>query len=420
MSSTKCSRPNLGWLRPSRRRVFHELAILACCLLLASCGEGEQPVQAVSVRDSVGIRIVEYDGVPTPAGTASISAAPIYRYGEQPEHYPFQLIWLGALQPDGSAIIVDTGSREVVRVEMGGGAHSILARNGQGPNEVRWVSGVFVLGQDTILLEDDGNARFAVFESGTATRSTSTMGDRSLTGGLRTYGVAPDGDLLMGTSSYRPGFADPWLPGQLVRLNLETLAADTIGQYDLVPFGARDGLRNPFMPSGHIDAAGDDFIVARSDRPELEWRGADGATRQVLRWRPEPRYPGEADLDQFKELRRGVLRRVNPQYGGDALEAFLAERLSRYEIVEDRPLPVFATIQVDDVRRVWLAHFDAAGNSGGAVPGYSIVGPDGIWLAEFTSPASFRLLDVAFGRVLGMVTDELDVQHIVVFDLDIS
>ena len=136
----------------------HKLAALACCLLLASCGEGKQPAQAVSVRDSVGIRIVEYDGVPTPAGTASISAAPIYRYGDAPEHYPFQLIWLGALQPDGSAIIVDAGSREVVRVEMGGGSHSILARNGEGPNEVRSVSGVFVLGQDTVLVEDDGNA----------------------------------------------------------------------------------------------------------------------------------------------------------------------------------------------------------------------------------------------------------------------
>ena len=111
---------------------------------------------------------------------------------------------------------------------------------------------------------------------------------------------------------------------------------------------------------------------------------------------------------------------MNPQLGGDALEEFLADQLSRYEIVQSRPLPMFATIQVDDVGRVWLSHFDAAGIRGGAVPGYSIVGPDGIWLAEFTSPASFRLLDVAFGRVLGVVAGELDVQHIAVFDLDID
>ena len=172
-------------------------SVATTCLIVVACTGGEPTGQAMSVWDSAGIRIVEYDGVPASAGTVSLSPEPIYRHGTEPDHYLFQLIWLGALQPDGSAIIVDAGSQDLVRIDFGGDSYSILARNGEGPNEVRRVVGVFVLGQDTILVEDDGNARFAVFESGTVTRSTSTMGDRSLTTGLRAYGVAPNGDLKL-------------------------------------------------------------------------------------------------------------------------------------------------------------------------------------------------------------------------------
>jgi hypothetical protein len=420
MRDPLCSGQGEGLKAAAHKRVACAGAILAVSLVISACGTGEPTISGMSVRDSTGIRIVEYEGLPSAAGTVSLSPEPVYRYGNQSDDYLFQLIWLGALQPDGSAIVVDAGSQEIVRVDFGGGSHSILARSGEGPNEVRRALGVFVLGQDTVLVEDDGNARFAVFASGTVVRSSSTMGDRSLTTGLRAYGVAPNGDLMMGTSSYRSDFEVPWLPGQLVRLDPETLVADTIGQYDMVPYAPREGPRNPFMAGGDIEAFDDDFIVVRADRPEVVWRGADGATRQLVRWQPDPRYPSESDFEDFTELLRGDLRRVNPQLGGDALERFVNEQLSRYEIASNEPLPVFATIQADDVGRIWLSHFSASGIRGGGVPGYSVVGPDGVWLGEVISPPSFRMLDVASGRVLGVVTDELDVQHIVVFDLDIS
>ncbi len=82
----------------------------------------------------------------------------------------------------------------------------------------------------------------------------------------------------------------------------------------------------------------------------------------------------------------------------------------------DEPLPLFSMLHGDDEGRVWLAHFDPARNRAG-VPGYTVIGPDGEWLGVLESPESFRLLDVAGGRVLGVFKDDLDVEHVVVYEL---
>ena len=284
---------------------------------------------------------------------------------------------------------------------------------------MRRVMGVFILGQDTVLVEDDGNGRFTVFEQGSPARTTSTLGDGSLNTGLRARGVAPNGDLLMTTSSYRRGFPEPWLPGRLVRFDPNTRVADTVGSYDMARFVPEEGPENPFMPSGEEAAAQGRFVIARTDLAEIKWLSPDGALLQIVRWSPERRYPAEEDLDLFLDGLRLDLRRMNPQLGGASLESMINSQLSRYEIMADEPLPLFSILHGDDEGRVWLAHYDPARNRAG-VPGYTVIGPDGEWLGVLESPASFRLLDVAGGRVLGVFKDDLDVEHVVVYELRVT
>ena len=152
----------------------------------AACGGEVQPVGSVSELDSAGVRIVEYAGAPKPTRAITLSPQPIYLHGDEPDDYLFQVIWVGALQPDGSAVVVDAGTQEIVRIDSDGSSYVVLARAGEGPSEVRRVMSVFVLGQDTVLVEDDGNGRFTVFEHGSPVRTTSTLGDGSLSRGLRT------------------------------------------------------------------------------------------------------------------------------------------------------------------------------------------------------------------------------------------
>ena len=49
--------------------------------------------------------------------------------------------------------------------------------------------------------------------------------------------------------------------------------------------------------------------------------------------------------------------------------------------------------------------------------GYSILAPDGTWLGEVRAPEGVRLLDVAQGRALGVFTDELGVESLVLYEL---
>ena len=393
------------------------LMIVVCAS--AACGGEVQPVTSVSERDSAGVRIVEYAGAPEPTRAITLSPQPIYVHGDEPGDYLFQSIWVGALQPDGSAVVVDSGTQEIVRIALDGSSHSVLARDGQGPSEVRRAMSVFVLGQDTVLVEDDGNVRITVFEHGSPVRTTSTMGDGSLSRGLRAHGVAPNGDLLMGTSSYRRGFTEPWLPGYLVRFDPIARVADTVGSYDMVPFVPQDGSENPFASFGQVASAQGLFVVVRSDRAEIKWISSDGALLQIVRWNPKREYPSDADLDLFRASLRPDLARVNPQLGGDDFDRFITSQLARYEVVADEPLPLFGTLHGDDEGRVWLAHFDPARYRAG-VPGYTVIGPDGEWLGVLESPESFRLLDVAGGRVLGIFKDDLDVEHVVVYELRVT
>ena len=50
------------------------------------------------------------------------------------------------------------------------------------------------------------------------------------------------------------------------------------------------------------------------------------------------------------------------------------------------------------------------------MPPYTVIAPDGEWLGV-EAPATFRLLDVAGGLVLGVELDEMDVVSVVVYEL---
>jgi hypothetical protein len=85
----------------------------------------------------------------------------------------------------------------------------------------------------------------------------------------------------MSTSSYMPGFPEPWLQGSLVSLDLEKVTPDTVAKFDMAGYANPDGPINPFGPSGWGRATGHGFVTARMDRPEVVWRDADGTLRQI-------------------------------------------------------------------------------------------------------------------------------------------
>lgn len=381
----------------------------------AGCEGQDVETAARSVSDSVGVRIVEYaSGLEASSRRASVE--PIFVHGSRPGAYLFQTIWAGVLQPDGGAVVYDMGSQEILLLGAEGVFRAPLATQGAGPDEVRRVMSLSVLGQDTILVEDDGNARLAVFTPDGVLSSVSTAGDFSVTSGLRVHGIESENRLLMGTSAYHPGFEEPWFRGHMAVFSLPNQQVDTIGTFDLAPRVDLRGPVHPFLPRGTLTAAGGMFVHGRSDNSELRWTRSEGRLAQVLRWQASVEYPTAEDMQERADRLRIDLRRVNPGLSGEPLEAMIQRSLERYEVYADMPLPLWNELKGDALGRTWIAEFTPAGSGGGSAR-YFMIGPAADRLSMVEFPSRVRLLDASRERVLVVQRDEMDVEHVAVYRL---
>jgi len=401
---------------PTSSRVIR-LAVTCLAALSAACTPADTgQATSATTRDSAGVHIVEYPATPQPTHSITLSSEPLLRHGHRDGDYLFQTVWTGALQPDGGVVIGDGRNIEVVLIGPDGELRSVLASTGEGPSEVRRVMSVMVLGQDTIVVEDDGNGKHMVFEDGVLVRTVPTAGDFALNVGLRTMGVDSRSRLLMTSSAYMPGFEEPWLQGHMVVFDLDGSPADTVGSYDWVRSVGEGESANPFGTGGRPAVSGGSFVYGRSDIPELTWWGTEGGVQQILRWAPEREYPTARHWDAFESSLRADYPRNNPGRSEAELAPLIERSLARYEVRPEEPLPLYTEIHGDRDGGVWLSAF-VPGSPLGSFPSYDVIAPDGIWLGAVEAPAGFRLLDVAGDRVLGVLTDELGVESVAVFGL---
>ena len=138
----------------------HRGPCLAALLALAvtGCGESLEPtgVAEVQIRDSAGIRIVEYAGTPS-VPTLTLADEPLYTHGTGPDVYQFASIGAAALYPDGSAAVFDWRNREIILLGPYGAFLNVLARQGDGPGEISQYGTIALTadGTDTLLVADD-------------------------------------------------------------------------------------------------------------------------------------------------------------------------------------------------------------------------------------------------------------------------
>lgn len=223
------------------------------------------------------------------------------------------------------------------------------------------------------------------------------------------------GRLLLGTSGFNPRFDEPWLQGQLAVFDAESRRLDTVGTYDFIAKLDPSRPANPFPTIGTLAAAGGRFVVGRSDRPELRWIRPDGSLEQVVRWPATPASATDGLLATYLEELRAMLRRANPDMGAAEFDRFMDEQAARFGLPAGTPLPLWLRLTGDAEGRVWLADFTPTPMR--AVPRYTVLDADGLWLGTVTMPPRFRLLDANATAVLGVQRDEDDVEHLVVYPL---
>ena len=401
---------------PFGRKAVRPLVASVLIPALTACGSDTEPAADRVVDDSAGVTIVTLAATPDIAAPFAFAPEPLYRHGSAADDYMFSTIWRGILLGDGSAAIFDARNSELVLLNPDGTFHSVLAPAGEGPGEVKMVTSMFAVGRDGILVEDFFNARFTLFVGDSVARTVSTQGP--INDGLTSRGMDASGGMLMSSGSYRRGFPDEWLPGHMVRFDLGTGVADTVATYDYVPFHPPEGTpENPFKHFGIAGAVGGEFLYGRTDTPELTWRRPDGTVRQIVRWEPDPVYPAEEHWDTFAAELRETAPRHNPHaQTEEAIEELVTSMLGRYELEPDVPLPLFTTPRGDDEGRIWLGDFVVA-YARAVTSSYRILSADGEWLGRLDVPGGLRILDIAGGRVLGVMKDEMEVESAVVYEL---
>ena len=369
------------------------------------------PAPAMS-RDSAGIRIVEYAGTPDAAAPFRFAAEPRYRHGADPGDYTFRRIHPGSLFPDGSVVVSDVGRQELVALGPDGSSHEVLAGPGRGPGDVDYVGATFALGQDRLMAVDMFLDRLTIFAAGSVERTV----DMRRADGLRVLGIGPSGQLLMTTGAFWSGFEEEWLPGHMARFDVETGALDTVASYDYVS-RPPPGLRwNPIGAAGWVAAASDQFVYARTDRPQVTWHRSDGTVTQIVRWQAEPAPLTEELLEGIEPGLRAGNELANPGAAAADIDRMTNDDIATYRAVIGGPMPLFTIPYGDSEGRVWLPTYRPGNGTEGA-PQYTVISGDGKWLGTVEPPPRFRLLDVAGGLVLGVQLDENDVENVVMYEL---
>ena len=104
--------------------------------------------------------------------------------------------------------------------------------------------------------------------------------------------------------------------------------------------------------------------------------------------------------------------RMNPRLVGDQLQEFLDERIASYEVEPSVPLPLFGQLHGGLDGTVWLGDF----SPGSTFPtGYRVLSRDGSHVGRVEFPGPFRILDIRSDVVLGVFTDEFDVQAVAAY-----
>jgi hypothetical protein len=379
---------------------------VALLLSLAACSPDVPATDAPSVRDSAGVAIVEASEsvmasipeweIETEMDLGGIDAAP--------EHQFHQVNGVRRL-PDGRLVVVNSGSYQVRLFDPDGASVATVGREGEGPGEFLFPSGLAAYPPDSLLVLDRRGSRMTVLSSRLELGRT----DR-LEGGLANpslAGVLPDGRIVVSNLELEvpeaPGVADQDV--ELLILSRSGGTDSLVGRFRaqrvaLLEIGALGSV--VFDPFTSFAVSGDRVWIGYGTDYELEQIGLNGQVQRIVRWSGPDRAVTEADREEWKE-RQMTLASTDEQRR--QLQMYLdgatfAEQRAAYQVVMTSDE---GDVWVQDRRptipreRLWL-----------------VFNPSGEPRATVRTGPSLRVFQVTGDRVVGVRTDELDIEHVVV------
>lgn len=404
----------MGDTRPARGEAASTALGVLLLAGLAACGDAASHEGAApTVRDSAGVTIVEHPPAPAGApGGPEWSLAMDEALSLPGDFYQVR----GAVRlDDGRFVVGEHGSRSLRFFGADGSPEHTVGGEGEGPGEFRHLLLLARWPGDTLFAWDRDLRRATLFTAdGQAARTFSlettdrvpfamvrgTHGDGSLlaTGFTQTPDTGPES----GRRRY-PSPAYRYLPdGSLDRILEPAVSSESY--FELLNGGFR--FMEPLFPGATRLVAGPESLVeANTDRYELRIRRPDGRLVRIVRraGSPPPVTP---------ELRREAAERAVERAGPNVDREDLLRTYMEMPVPER--LPAFGRVHVDRRGHVWVEEYDP---DPGPPTRWTVYDPEGHLAGHLEAPARLEPLEIGEDYLLGVLTDELDVEQVVLVPL---
>ncbi len=390
--------------------------ILGAAFISACAGDGPYR-DSFTTHDSAGIRIVENAAPAWDDGEAwHLSEQPLLDIGalEGDPEYELYAVANAVRLPDGRIVVGNRGTDQI-RFYDESGVHLIDAGGeGEGPGEFRLISWVRRYRGDSVAVSDGNLARVSIFDSeGRFVRSVPV---RAMDGAgmARAVDVLDDGSVLARGIAAVPEDADqqairPVEP--LYVIDAEGELTDSLFAYpgaEMYAFHSTNLVfTGPplFARSLEYEVNGNRIYVASNEQYEIRVHSLDGILESILRQQHVPLEVTNTDVAVLRE----------EQLGGDTPEQM---RALLTVVFNSSPvpaaMPAYDAILVDRVENLWVEEYNRPGDS---VQRWTVFNDAGEMLGTLSLPERFAISEVGDDYVLGVWEDELEIEHVRMYEL---
>ena len=398
------------------------LALLNLSLLLSmtliGCESGGAS-SSPAVSDSAGITIIENTAPRWAEGEGwRVAAEPLLDIGVVEGDSMYQLHDVaGVLElDDGRFVVANSGTSQLRFYDAGGRFLSASGRKGGGPGEFEGLIWVKQGIADSLLAYDWRYRRVSVFDhQGNFARS---FGLRVLDqrGGFPIYaGVFPDGTLLLATDM---AFAGQQMTegarrdsAMYYRCDTEGAVIDTIGalaggeSYSKMEGDTWMGGGLVFCKFGQAVVFADGFYYRSADRYEIRHYNLSGHLLRIIRMDQPNLEVTQTDIDTY------VTDRI--ENARDDSRRQLYEKM-----FEDMPfpddMPAYGQFLADSEGNLWIGETRRPGDD---QPRWKVFDPQGALLGTVETPPRFNIYQIGADFMLGRWRDDLDVEHVRLYEL---
>jgi hypothetical protein len=393
------------------RNVVTQLVLASS--VTAACGGGADRAPTVSVRDSMGVEIIESAGPHWAEGARwAVSAEPTLSIGvlDGPEELQFSQIPSTFFIPDGRIVVANARHPPELRVFDPDGAHRVsMGGAGGGPGEFTAVQWSLLMG-DSVVAFDLGSPRLTFFSpDGDLLGSTPVRIPASTSLSSIPYVIwtrLADGALLISENQVVP----PDARGRgratlaLMRTTTEGATPDTLLLIPGAEYAEGAGGRPALPPFGlrwAFSAAGERIFVGAGDELRIDVHDLRGRLVRSIRAAHERRPVTDASLAAMLDDR--LERARTPEQRGQIQASFAAVPPA------DRMPAHGARILLDALDHLWIEAYHAPGDPARE---WHVFDPEGRYLGVIGVPRDLVVMDVSADGVLGVWTDELDVPSV--------